>query len=76
MNKADMLIYVHPALDEQTRTDLEMMIEERAGVACAEFNPHIHHHALMVKYDPDSIEGMQILDMVRRTDPSASMVGL
>jgi hypothetical protein len=76
MNKADMLIYVHPELDEQKRTDLEMMIEGRSGVACAEFNPHAHHHALMVKYDPDAIEGMQILDMVRQTDPVASMVGL
>ncbi len=76
MNKADMLIYVHPDLDEQKRTDMEMMIEDRAGVACAEFNHNTHHHALMVQYDPDSIEGMQILDMVRKTDPAACMVGL
>jgi hypothetical protein len=76
MNKADMLIYIHSELDEQKRTDLEIMIEERSGVACAEFNPNTHHHALMVKYDPDAIEGMQILDIVRKTDPVASMVGL
>jgi hypothetical protein len=31
MNKADMLIFVHPELDEQKRTDLEMMIERIRG---------------------------------------------
>jgi hypothetical protein len=71
-----MLIYVHPDLDEKKRTDLEMLVEGSAGVACAEFNPNTGHHALMVKYDPDFIGGKQILDMVRNTDPAATMVGL
>jgi hypothetical protein len=31
---------------------------------------------MMVKYDPDAIEGMQILDMVRTADPTATIVGL
>jgi len=76
MNKADMLIYIHPDLDMQKRTDLEKMVEGRPGVDCAEFDGHSHHHAMMVRYDPDAIEGIQILDIVRRTDPAASIVGL
>ncbi len=76
MNTADMLIYVHPELDAQKRTELEKMIEGQIGVDCAEFEHHPHPHALIVKYDPDALRGMQILDMVRKTDPSATMVGL
>ncbi len=76
MNTADMLIYVHPELDAQKRTELEKMIEGHIGVDCAEFEHHPHPHALIVKYDPDALRGMQILDMVRKTDPNATMVGL
>jgi hypothetical protein len=30
----------------------------------------------LVKYDPDAVEGMEILQMVRKVDPEAMMVGL
>jgi hypothetical protein len=30
----------------------------------------------MVKYDPDAVEGMELLQMVRKLDPVASMVGM
>lgn len=76
MNTADMLIYVHPELDVQKRNALERVVEGHAGVDCAQFNLHTHHHAMLVKYDPDAIGGMQILNIVRSADPAAAMVGL
>jgi len=76
MNTADMLIYVHPELDAQRRDALEKIVEGRIGVDCAQFDSHSHHHAMMVRYDPDAIQGMQILDVVRNTDPAATIVGL
>lgn len=76
MNKADMLIYIHPELDVQKRADLEKKVEGRVGVDCAEFDSHTHHHAMMVRYDPDAIQGMEILETVRNTDPVATIVGL
>ncbi|ADE11731.1 hypothetical protein [Sideroxydans lithotrophicus] len=76
MNKADMLIYIHPELEPQARSELTRMVEGRVGVDCAEFDRHSHSHALIVKYDPDAVRGMQILDMVRKTDPVATIVGL
>ncbi len=76
MNKADMLIYIHPGLNAQKRVELERLVEGRPGVDCAEFDTHSHNHAMMVRYDPDEIEGMQILEAVRRTDPIATIVGL
>jgi hypothetical protein len=76
MNTADMLIYVHPELDKDRRDALEKIVEGRIGVDCAQFDSHSHHHAMMVRYDPDAIEGMQILNVVRNTDPAAAIVGL
>lgn len=76
MNVADMLIHVHPELDVLARTNLERRLMECMGVDCAEFNHHAHPHTLIVKYDPDTVEGMEILDMVRNYDPVATRVGL
>jgi hypothetical protein len=76
MNTADMMIYVHPELDVQARTGLEKNLMGHVGVDCAEFTHQAHSHSLMVKYDPDAVEGMEILQMVRKLDPAASMVGM
>lgn len=76
MNTADMLVYVHPELDVKERAHLENWVSGCVGVDCAEFDHHAHPHALIVKYDPDTVQGMKILDMVRKIDPVASMVGL
>lgn len=76
MNTADMLVYVHPDLDTQRRVHLENWVTGCIGVDCAEFDHHPQPHALIVKYDPDTVQGMDILNMVRKVDPVASMVGL
>lgn len=76
MNTADMMIHVQPSLDMQARTGLEKQLLGRVGVDCVEFNDSPHPYALMVKYDPDAVEGMELLQMVRRVDPAAFMVGL
>jgi hypothetical protein len=76
MSTADMLIHVHPELDTQARCNLERRIMGCVGVDCAEFDHHPHPHAMIVKYDPDEIQGMAILNIVRTVDPVASRAGL
>ncbi len=76
MSMADMVIHVHPELDAPARTNLERKLMECTGVDCAEFDHGEHPHALVVKYDPDEVEGMEILSVVRNVDPAASRVGL
>ena len=76
MNTVDMMIHVHPELDAQERTSLEKKVLGHIGVDCAEFNRHTNSHTLMVKYDPDAVEGMEILQIVRKLDPAATMVGM
>jgi len=76
MNTADLIIHVHPELDAEARKELERKLMGHVGVDCAEFDHHSHHHSLMVKYDPDEVEGMELLQMVRKLDPAATMVGM
>ncbi len=76
MNTADMLIHVHPELETTARIALERSLEGHIGIDCAEFIHQPHPHALMVRYDPDAVQGMQILDWVRKVDPGATRVGL
>jgi hypothetical protein len=76
MNTADMLIHVHPNLDAHARTDLEKNLLSHIGVDCAEFEHRPQPHSILVKYDPDAIKGLEILQTVRKFDPKASMVGM
>lgn len=76
MSTADMLIHIHPELDTRSRRDLEKRVLGCVGVDCAEFDHHPHPHAMIVKYDPDEIEGIDILSIVRTVDPVATRVGL
>lgn len=76
MHTADMMIHVHPELDAHSRRDLEKRVLGCVGVDCAEFDRHPHPHAMIVKYDPDEIEGFDILNIVRTVDPVATRVGL
>ena len=76
MNTADMMIHMHQDLDAQMRMDLEKNLMGHIGIDCAEFDRHPHTHSILVKYDPDTVNGMEILQMVRKLDPEAMMVGL
>jgi len=76
MNTADMVIHVHPELDAQARSKLEKRILGCVGVDCAEFEHRVQPHAMVVRYDPDEIQGMRILEIVRTVDPIATRVGL
>ena len=76
MHTADMLIHVHPDLNAQARINLEKNILSHIGVDCAEFEHRPQPHSIMVKYDPEAIEAIDILQVVRNLDPAASMVGM
>ena len=77
MSSADILIHIHPELDEQRQNHLAKWIGDCDGVDCVELDHHNPpHYALIVKYDPDKVQSMQILNMVRKMDPVATIVGL
>jgi hypothetical protein len=76
MNTADMLIHIHPDLEDSERIGLERRISGRIGVDCAAFTHRPHSHALMVKYDPDAIRALQVLEIARKVDPEATHVSL
>lgn len=76
MDIADMLIHVHPELNAQQKTELARKLEGQVGIDCAEFSRQHNTHSLLVKYDPDAVKGLDILQLVRSVDPVATMVGL
>lgn len=76
MDTADVLIHVHPELSADDRVKLEKTVIGCNGVVAASFDHHQHPHALTVVYNPDATHGKAILDVVRQTDPAATMVGL
>ena len=76
MNIADVVIHTHQELGKFEQSELAKSLEHNVGIDCAAFSHHPHSHSLLVKYDPEALTGKEILDMVRRLDPDASMVGL
>lgn len=76
MSAVDVLIYVHPELSAEDRAKVTQNVLVCVGVVAANFDHHKHPHALMVQYDPDKVNSTQILEVVRRYDPLASMAGL
>ena len=77
MNKADMLIDVHPDLSEDARDQLVTEVITVNGVLNAHFDPrHPHGHGLYVEYDPEAIQSRTVLNEVQQWDPQASMIGL
>ena len=77
MNRVDILIDVHPHLDEDHRQQLETEIITLNGVLHAHFDrKHPDSHGLFVEYDPQAITSQAVLEEVRFWDPRATMAGL
>ena len=77
MNKADILIDVHPDLNDDYRQQLETEITILNGVFHAHFDrKHPRSHGLFVEYDPQAISSKAVLDEVRLWDPKATMAGM
>ncbi|MBI3480908.1 MAG: hypothetical protein HY016_11230 [Nitrosomonadales bacterium] len=76
MDTPDIMIYVHPELSAEGRSKIEDAVMACAGVIAADFDQHIHPHALKVLYNSAATNGKQILAKVRQFDPAATLVGL
>ncbi len=76
MDTPDILINVHPDMSLEKREQVEDAVLQCPGVLAANFDHHRQPHALMVVYNSASINEQQILEAVRKFDPTASMVGL
>ena len=76
MDTVDVLIHVHPELSPEGRAKVEQEAMACNGVIAASFDHHKHPHALTVLYNPDAVHAKDVLEVVRRHDPAATMVGL
>lgn len=76
MKAVDVMIHVHPELSPNDRAKVEQEVAAAVGVISANFDKHKHPHLLIVQYNPDAVQSSQLLEMVKRLDPAASLVGL
>ncbi len=67
------VVHVRPELSADDRAKLEKAVIANTGVIAADFDHH--KHELMVVYDA-ATTCEAILDVVRQTDPVATMIGL
>lgn len=76
MDTVDILIHMHSELSEDDRSKLVDAMLASKGVMAASFDHSKHPHALMVVYDPDATQGTALLEVARKIDAAANMVGL
>ncbi len=76
MKSVDVLIHLHPELPPEDRAKVEHEVGAAVGVISANFDQHKHPHLLIVQYNPDAVHSSEILELVKRLDPAASLVGL
>lgn len=75
MDIADILIHVHPTLDNEQREQVEKALLEQQSVVMAHFSPG-QPHTLVVAFDPATVQSGQLLQIVREWDQTATLVGL
>lgn len=77
MDKGDIIIDVHPDLNDEERENLVNEIITLNGVMHAHFDPkHPKGHGLYVEYDMETLHAREVLDEVKRWDPEATMASL
>jgi len=74
-NNVDILIYMQAKVKPEIVSSVVARIGELAGVAKTSINPKVKH-LLAVEYDPDHVSGGTILNVVRESGCTASLVGM
>lgn len=77
MDTVDIMIHLHPELSADDRSTLVDNMLANKGVVVASFDQQKEHpHALMVVYNPKAIQGKVILEVARKFDHAATIVGM
>ncbi|MFV1996849.1 MAG: hypothetical protein ACC641_02450 [Acidiferrobacterales bacterium] len=77
MNKADILIDIHPDYSDDKRAEIETDLRNLEGVVTAHFDAnHPKAHGLFVEYNPEVVNADAILKRARTVDNQATMSGL
>lgn len=76
MNTPDVLFYIHPEMSADGCHKMEQELMACTGVLAANFEHRDHPHMLDVLYDSDITDSTQLLMMVRKFDPAATMIGM
>lgn len=69
-----LVIHVNDTLGDARRSDLESALASRYGINGARFNA-TRPHLLLVDYDPQQINSLEVLHQVRRQNVRAQLIG-
>lgn len=69
-----LVIHVNDTLGDDRRSDLEVALSNRVGINDAHFNAS-RPHLLLVVYDPQQINSLEVLNHVHRQNVSAQLIG-
>ena len=72
---SDILIHFNDSLDPQTKADLEHRVRNQAGVRNASVSRNANH-LLLVDYDHEVIQSIDILQSVQKRGFQAQLIGL
>ena len=74
-NTVDVFIYVQAKEKPEIVSNVLAKIAEIAGVVKASINPRVKH-LLAIEYNPEYVSGRAILNIVRQSGCTASLVGM
>lgn len=73
---ADIVVHLHPESCCDDREKLERELRAQEGVISVHFNEQEHPHALVVAYNPDTVNSETLLSEIRKCDKQAVMASL
>jgi len=76
INIADIVFHLHPDTSCDDRDKIEQGLRALNGVISVHFDTKDHPHVLLVAYDPEVVNGEELLTEIRKCDKEAVMAGL
>ena len=77
INLADVTLHVDEELSDEARDALEDALRERDGVVSVHFNTNAAHpHLAVVEFNPERVNSMDLLNIVKSQGYHGELVGL
>ena len=73
---ADIVVHLHPDTTAECKDRIDEGLRAQEGVISVHFNEEDHPHALVVAYNPKTIDSQALLSEIRKCDKDAVMAGI
>jgi len=73
-NTVEIVVHISENLEERQRSNLVAALENKDGIASAEFCP-LRYHLMLVRYDKDQYSSQDVLSAVSGQNLQARLIG-